>query len=301
MEDGTIVLIGATTEHPSYEINNAILSRASVLILKPLEEKALELLLCRAEDVEERHLPLTKEAREALIHRSQGDGRRLLNAAEVLLSTDLSEPLDPDQMARLLGAALAKGDKDRDFHYDRVSALQKSLRGSDPDAALYWFAQMLEAGEEMKFILRRLQIIASEDIGMGDPMAMLQVTAARQAYEVLGSPEGEYAVAQAIVYLATAPKSNATYLAYHAARQLARETPGAYPPQNIINHPTPRLARERGYIYDHDVEGAFSGQNHWPDEVGRGRRKLYNPNPRGFEAQVAKRIEHWDGIREQKQ
>lgn len=297
MEDGTIVLVGSTTEHPSYEINNAILSRSSVLILRGLSDEALETLLTRAEALQRNPLPLTADARAELRARAQGDGRRLLNDAEILLPVETSEPLDIDAMAALLGRNLPKHDKSRDYHYDLVSAFQKSIRGSDPDAALYWFAKMLEGGEDMKFILRRLTIMASEEVAIADPQALQQVVAARQAYEFLGSPEGEYAVAQAIVYIATAPKSNATYLAYHAARDLARATPGTYPPINIINHPTARLARERGYIYDHDVEGAFSGQNHWPDEVSSDDRKLYRPNPRGFEAQIAKRLDHWNALR----
>jgi putative ATPase len=298
IETGVIVLIGATTEHPAYELNNAIQSRTSVLILKQLESAALEELLLRAEALMGKALPITAEARESLLAQAQGDGRFLINQAESLFAMELPEPLDIAGVSEALGARLPNGDKDREYHFDMVSALQKSVRGSDPDAALYWFAQMLERGEDMKFILRRLTIMASEEVGVADPQALAQCIAARQAYEFLGSPEGEYAVAQAIVYVSTAPKSNATYLAYHAARELAKATPGVYPPINIINHPTARLAKERGYIYDHDLDGAFSGQNHWPEGVGR--RKLYRPNARGLEAQIAKRIEHWDGIRDEK-
>lgn len=299
IESGLIIMIGATTQHPSYELSSAVLSRVSVLILKTLDAAALNELLVRAETFMGRPLSITPEAREALVQRAQGDGRFLLNQAENLFRMNLDEPLDIDGISAALGTRLPNGDKDREYHYDLVSALQKSVRGSDPDAALYWFAQMLERGEDMKFILRRLTIMASEEVGVADPQALAQCIAARQAYEFLGSPEGEYAVAQAIVYVATAPKSNATYLAYHAARELAKATPGVYPPINIINHPTARLAKERGYIYDHDVEGAFSGQNHWPDGISS--HKFYNPNPRGFEAQITKRIEHWDDIRKSKQ
>lgn len=298
IETGLIVLIGATTQHPAYELNSAIQSRTSVLIVKPLETPALEELLKRAEALVSKPLPITPEARESLLAQAQGDGRFLINQAESLFAMELAEPLDIAGVSEALGSRLPNSDKDREYHYDLISALQKSVRGSDPDAALYWFAQMLERGEDMKFILRRLTIMASEEVGVADPQALAQCIAARQAYEFLGSPEGEYAVAQAIVYVATAPKSNATYLAYHAARELAKATPGVYPPINIINHPTARLAKERGYIYDHDVEGAFSGQNHWPE--GFSPQKFYKPNARGLEAQIAKRIEHWDGLREEK-
>ncbi len=298
IETGIITLIGSTTEHPAYELNNAVLSRVSVLILKTLDADALEALLCRAEAHLGRSLPVTSDARKSLIELAQGDGRFLINQAEILFNLHIEEPLDTDGISSALGTRLPNADKDRDYHYDFVSAFQKSIRGSDPDAALYWFAQMLERGEDMKFILRRLTIMASEEVGVADPQALAQCIAARQAYEFLGSPEGEYAVAQAIIYVATAPKSNASYLAYHAARNLAKATPGVYPPINIINHPTARLAAERGYVYDHDVDGAFSGQNHWPESVGR--QKLYHPNARGFEAQILKRIEHWNNTRDQK-
>lgn len=298
IETGIITLIGSTTEHPAYELNNAVLSRVSVLILKTLDAEALEALLCRAEAHHGRSLPATSDARQSLIELAQGDGRFLINQAEILFNLQIEETLDADGISSALGTRLPNADKDRDYHYDFVSAFQKSIRGSDPDAALFWFAQMLERGEDMKFILRRLTIMASEEVGVADPQALAQCIAARQAYEFLGSPEGEYAVAQAIIYVATAPKSNASYLAYHAARSFAKATSGVYPPINIINHPTARLAAERGYQYDHDLEGAFSGQNHWPDAIKP--QTFYEPNPRGFEAQIAKRIEHWNAIRLQR-
>lgn len=294
MEAGHITLIGCTTEHVAYEINDALLSRAKVLKLKSLDNEALDRIISRVEK-EVGPIPLGKEARQAIIKGANGDGRRIINQLEAIYNSSPENPLKVEDLPSILGEGLWRSDSNRDYHYDRVSAFQKSIRGSDPDAALYWFAQMLEAGEDMKFILRRLTIMASEEVAVADPMALLQCTAARQAYDTLGSPEGEYAVAQAIVYVATAPKSNAVYKAYHAARALARETGDVYPPDRIINHPTPYLAKERGYKYDHDYEGAFSGQSFWPDDIGR--RKIYHPNQRGFEAQIAKRIAHWDNLR----
>ena len=296
LEAGYVTLVACTTEHVAYELNDALLSRATVLRLAPLGEDALERILQRVEAHTGVPLPLTLEARQAILSGAGGDARHMINQVEAVLNTAPAAPLGVENLPEVLGASVWRGDKDRDFHYDRVSAFQKSIRGSDPDAALYWFAQMLEAGEEMRFILRRLTIMASEEVAIADPMALLQCIAARQAYESLGSPEGEYAVAQAIVYVATAPKSNAVYKAYHAARALARETGDLYPPQRIINHPTSALAEQRGYKYDHDYPGAFSGQNFWPDSVRR--RQLYRPNERGFEAQIAKRLEHWQGLRD---
>lgn len=296
MEEGHVTLIGCTTEHVAYELNDALLSRAKVLRLRSLGANALEEIARRVEARLGSPLPLTPEARQAVIDGANGDGRNLINQLEAVLQAGTSLPLTVDDLPSVLGVGLWRSDRDRDFHYDRVSAFQKSVRGSDPDAALYWFAQMLEAGEDMRFILRRLTIMASEEVAMADPMALLQCVAAADAYERLGSPEGEYAVAQAIVYVATAPKSNAVYRAYHAARALARETGDVYPPDHIINHPTAALARERGYRYDHDFEGAFSGQSFWPDAVGR--RQVYHPGPRGLEAQIGRRLEHWAALRE---
>ncbi len=291
IEEGYIVLVGCTTEHVAYELNNALLSRASVYRLEELDNSAMEAILQRVETYTDNPLPIDAKAREAIIHSASGDARQMINQIETIINAQPDRPIGVDDLPSILGKHVWRSDKDRDYHYDRVSAFQKSIRGSDPDAALFWFAQMLEAGEEMHFILRRLTIMASEEVAVADPMALLQCTAARQAYDVLGSPEGEYAVAQAIVYVATAPKSNAVYKAYHAARRLAREVGDVYPPENIINHPTSDLARKRGYKYDHDYPGAFSGQNFWPHGVGS--HELYNPNQRGFEAQIVKRLEHW--------
>lgn len=296
LETGYIVLVACTTEHVAYELTTAMRSRTKVLRLTSLDEAALERIAKRVEEHVGRRIPLTKEAREAVINAASGDARHMINQIEAVLNSDADHDLTVEDLKAILGERVWRGDKDRDFHYDRVSAFQKSIRGSDPDAALYWFAQMLEAGEDMHFILRRLTIMASEEVAVADPMALLQCVAARQAYDTLGSPEGEYAVAQAIVYVATAPKSNAVYKAYHAARELVRQTGDIYPPERIINHPTKELANQRGYLYDHDHPGAFSGQSFWPDEIGR--QHFYRPNPRGFEAQIAKRMDHWGGLRE---
>jgi len=296
MEAGHVTLVGCTTEHVAYELNDALLSRAKVLKLKALDSEALERIMDRVEERTGIPLPLTPEAREAVIQGANGDARNMVNQIEAIQTAAPGTNLDVEDLPSVLGVGLWRSDSDSDHHYDRVSAFQKSIRGSDPDAALYWFAQMLEAGEDMKFILRRLTIMASEEVAMADPMALLICAAARQSYDMLGSPEGEYAVAQAIVHVATAPKSNAVYKAYKAARALARDTGDVYPPDRIINHPTPRLARERGYRYDHDFEGAFSGQSFWPDPVGR--RTVYTPSERGFESQIAKRLSHWNSLRD---
>ncbi len=295
MEAGHVTLVGCTTEHVAYELNDALLSRAKVLKLKALDADALRRIMTRVEDSIGR-LAIDDDARQAVIDGANGDARHMVNQLEAIHDASPDSPLTVEDLPSVLGVGLWRSDSDRDHHYDRVSAFQKSIRGSDPDAALYWFAQMLEAGEDMRFILRRLTIMASEEVAMADPMALLVCAAARQTYETIGSPEGEYAVAQAIVHVATAPKSNAVYKAYHAARALARETGDVYPPDRIINHPTARLAKERGYRYDHDFEGAFSGQSFWPDSVGR--RQVYNPNERGFEAQIARRLEHWGSRRD---
>jgi len=295
MEAGHITLVGCTTEHVAYELNDALLSRAKVLKLAALDKDALEKIIKRVEAFTGKPLGVDADARQAIIDGANGDARHMTNQLEAIYQAGSDEPLTTDDLPTVLGVGLWRSDRDRDFHYDRVSAFQKSIRGSDPDAALYWFAQMLEAGEDMHFILRRLTIMASEEVAVADPMALLQCTAARQAYDTLGSPEGEYAVAQAIVYVATAPKSNAVYKAYHAARALARETGDVYPPDRIINHPTASLAKERGYKYDHDFEGAFSGQSFWPDSVGR--RQVYHPSERGFEVQIGKRLTHWGSLR----
>lgn len=296
MEAGHVTLVGCTTEHVAYEINDALLSRAKVLKLKSLDQDALSKIMASVEARTGTLLPLKDDARNALIASANGDARVLVGSMEAIYEASPAKLLEISDLPTVLGEGLWRSDKSADYHYDRVSAFQKSIRGSDPDAALYWFAQMLEAGEDMKFILRRLTIMASEEVAMADPMALLVCAAARQSYDMLGSPEGEYAVAQAIVHVATAPKSNAVYKAYKAARALARETGDIYPPDRIINHPTASLARQRGYKYDHDFEGAFSGQSFWPDTIER--QQVYYPSSRGFEAQITKRLEHWASLRD---
>jgi putative ATPase len=298
VEDGTVILIGATTENPSFELNAALLSRAQVLILHRLNADALDTLLNRAETVEARTLPLTTNARAALIASADGDGRFLLNQAETLFSIDAREPLTPAELSELLHRRMPVYDKDREGHYNLISAFHKSLRGSDPQAALYYLARMLVAGEEPLYVLRRLVRFASEDIGLADPQALVQCLAAKDAYDFLGSPEGELAIVQACLYLATAPKSNAVYKAQKAAEKSARETGSLMPPANILNAPT-KLMKDigygKGYAYDHDDVEGFSGDNYWPD--GMTPQPFYVPSPRGFEAKVSERLAHWDGLR----
>lgn len=301
VEDGTVTLVGATTENPSFELNAALLSRAQVLILHRLDTSALGTLLERAEAIETRPLPLTPEAREALIASADGDGRFLLNQAETLFSVQLDAPLDPDGLSALLHRRMAVYDKDRDGHYNLISALHKSIRGSDPQAALYYLARMLTAGEEPLFLLRRLIRAAVEDIGLADPQALIQCVAAKDTYDFLGSPEGELAIAQACLYLATAPKSNAVYAAQKAAWKSARETGSLAPPMNIMNKPT-KLMRQlgygQGYTYDHDTEEGFSGDHYWPD--GLEPQTFYQPTDRGFERRVAERLAYWEELRRAK-
>jgi len=301
VEDGTVILVGATTENPSFELNAALLSRAQVLILERLDARALGTLLDRAEALEGRPLPLTPEARAALIASADGDGRFLLNQAETLFSVGLTQPLDPAALAALLHRRLAVYDKDREGHYNLISALHKSLRGSDPQAALYYLARMLTAGEEPLYVLRRLVRFASEDVGLADPQALVQCLAAKDAYDFLGSPEGELAIVQACLYLATAPKSNAAYVAQGAAWRAARETGSLMPPKSILNAPT-RLMKDigygKGYAYDHNAEDAFSGENYWPDEMTP--QSFYTPSPRGFEAKVAERLAYWERLRRER-
>jgi putative ATPase len=295
VEDGTVVLVGATTENPSFELNAALLSRAQVLILNRLDAAALGRLLDKAEALVERPLPLTPAAREALIATADGDGRFLLNQAETLFAVELAEPLDPAALAALLHRRVPVYDKDREGHYNLISALHKAIRGSDPQAALYYLARMLTAGEQPLFLLRRLVRAAVEDIGLADPQALVQCIAAKDAYDFLGSPEGELAIVQACLYLATAPKSNAAYAAQKAAWKSARETGSLQPPANILNAPT-RLMKDIGYgkdyAYDHDSEGGFSGANYWPDEVER--QDFYKPVDRGFEKKIAERLAWWE-------
>lgn len=295
VEDGTVVLVGATTENPSFELNAALLSRAQVLILNRLDAAALGKLLDRAEALVERPLPLTPEAREALIATADGDGRFLLNQAETLFSMAIDKPLAPGELAALLHRRVAVYDKDREGHYNLISALHKSIRGSDPQAALYYLARILTAGEEPLYVLRRLTRAASEDIGLADPNALVQCLAAKDAYDFLGSPEGELAIVQACLYLATAPKSNAAYTAQKSAWRSAKDTGSLMPPKNILNAPT-RLMKQigygKGYQYDHDAEGGFSGDNYWPEEMTP--QTFYEPTDRGFEKRVAERIAWWE-------
>ncbi len=302
VEDGTITLVGATTENPSFELNAALLSRAQVLIVRRLDEAALEKLLQRAEMVEERALPLDANAREALIASADGDGRFLLNQVETLFSIRIDDPLDPAGLSALLHRRVAVYDKDREGHYNLISALHKSLRGSDPQAALYYLARMLTAGEEPLYVLRRLVRFASEDIGLADPQALVQCLAAKDAYDFLGSPEGELAIVQACLYLATAPKSNAAYKAQKDAWRSAKETGSLMPPMNIVNAPTKLmkgLGYGKGYAYDHDSDAGFSGANYWPEELPP--QTFYMPTERGFEKRVAERIAHWDALRRERQ
>ncbi|MFM9853218.1 MAG: replication-associated recombination protein A [Sphingomonadaceae bacterium] len=295
VEDGTVILVGATTENPSFELNAALLSRAQVLILHRLDATALDTLLTRAEAVEGRALPLTDEARAALIASADGDGRFLLNQAETLFSVAVDAPLSPAELSALLHRRMPVYDKDREGHYNLISALHKSLRGSDPQAALYYLARMLVAGEEPLYVLRRLVRFASEDVGLADPQALVQCLAAKDAYDFLGSPEGELAIVQACLYLATAPKSNAAYKAQKAAWRAARDTGSLMPPPNILNAPT-KLMKDIGYgkdyAYDHDSADGFSGANYWPAEMTA--QTLYAPSPRGFEAKIAERLAFWE-------
>src|SRR6187455_832454 len=294
VENGTVTLVGATTENPSFELNAALLSRAQVLILHRLDAAALGKLLDRAEALEG-PLPLTPEAREALVASADGDGRFLLNQAETLYAANIAAPLGPTELGQFLQRRVAVYDKDREGHYNVISALHKSIRGSDPQASLYYLARMLVAGEEPLFVLRRLVRAAVEDIGLADPQALVQCLAAKDAYDFLGSPEGELAIAQACLYLATAPKSNAGYKAWSAATRSARETGSLMPPANILNAPT-KLMKDigygTGYTYDHDAEDGFSGDNYWPEEMEP--QTFYEPVERGFERQVRERIAYWN-------
>jgi putative ATPase len=301
VEKGTVTLVGATTENPSFELNAAVLSRTQVLVLHRLSADALETLLSRGEEIEGRPLPLTADARAALVASADGDGRFLLNQAETLFSIKIDAPLDPQALAELLHRRMPVYDKDREGHYNLISALHKSLRGSDPQAALYYMARMLVAGEEPLYVLRRLVRFASEDIGLADPQALVQCLAAKDAYDFLGSPEGELAIVQACLYLATAPKSNAVYAAQKGAWKSARDTGSLMPPMNIVNAPTKMmkdLGYGKGYAYDHDKDGAFSGDNYWPDEMTP--QTFYAPSPRGFESKIQERLAYWDRLRTEK-
>ncbi|WP_395832520.1 replication-associated recombination protein A [Elstera sp.] len=302
VEDGTVILVGATTENPSFSLNAAVLSRAQVFVLKRLEEKGMALLLDRAEALTGQPLPLTAEARELLLTLADGDGRYLLNLAEALFALKDLPPLDSAGLLASVQKRAPLYDKDREEHYNLISALHKSLRGSDVDAALYWFQRMLLGGEDPHFIARRLTRFAAEDIGLADPQALPQAIAAWDAYDKLGSPEGELALAQAVVYLATAPKSNATYRAFKNAAKAARDTGSMMPPKHILNAPT-RLMKDigygAGYAYDHDTADGFSGQNYFPENLPRTR--FYDPPERGFEREIRKRLEYWDKLRAKRQ
>ena len=301
VEDGTIVLVGATTENPSFELNAALLSRCQVFVLNRLHEGDLETLLKRAEALMGFALPLNAEARTALIAMADGDGRYLLNMAEELFRLPPDLTLDPAALTKAVQKRAPLYDKAQEGHYNLISALHKSLRGSDTDAALYWLARMLVGGEDPKYIARRLVRFAVEDVGLADPQALPQSLAAWDAYDRLGSPEGELAIAQCVIYLGTAPKSNAAYEALSGANDAARKTGSLMPPKHILNAPT-RLMRDlgygKGYNYDHDTTEGFSGQNYFPD--GMARQRFYNPVERGFERDILKRIEYWDRLRAKK-
>jgi putative ATPase len=302
MEDGTITLIGATTENPSFELNAALLSRARVMVFRPLDETALVELLAHAERVEGRALPLDPEARGVLIRMSDGDGRAALTLAEeAWRAAKPDEVFTAATLQEILQRRAPIYDKTQDGHYNLISALHKSVRGSDPDASLYYLARMLDAGEDPLFIARRVVRMAVEDIGMADPQALAIATAAKDAYDFLGSPEGELAIAEAVIYVATAPKSNATYTAFKAATQAAKEGGSLMPPKTILNAPTKLMKAEdygSGYRYDHDEPEGFSGQNYFPDALGR--RTFYVPVERGFEREIRKRLDYWEKLRDER-
>jgi putative ATPase len=299
MEDGTVILVGATTENPSFELNAALLSRARVLTFKPHDEASLATLLTRAEETEGKPLPLDADARETLLRMADGDGRAVLTLAEeVWRAAREGEMFDTDGLRRIVQRRAPVYDKGADGHYNLISALHKSVRGSDPDAALYYLARMFDAGENPLYIGRRLVRMASEDIGLADPQALVLAIAAKDAYDYLGSPEGELAFAQVCVYLATAPKSNAVYTAFKAAMNAAKENGSLLPPKHILNAPTKLMGAEgygAGYQYDHDQPDAFSGQDYFPEKMGR--QTFYDPPERGFERDIKKRLEYWAKLR----
>lgn len=302
MEDGTVILVGATTENPSFELNAALLSRARVLTFRSHDEESLEELLRRAEAVEGRPLPLTEDARASLIRMADGDGRSVLTLAEeVWRAARKDELFDPDMLVKIVQRRAPVYDKAQDGHYNLISALHKSVRGSDPDAALYYLARMFDAGEDPLYLGRRLVRMAVEDIGLADPQALAICNAAKDAYDYLGSPEGELALAQACVYLATAPKSNAVYTAFKAATQAAKQNGSLLPPKHILNAPTKLMRTEGygdGYRYDHDEPDAFSGQNYFPEKMGR--QTFYDPPERGFEREIRKRLDWWAKLRKER-
>ena len=301
VEDGTVILVGATTENPSFELNGSLLSRTQVLVLNRLDDGALEELLVRAEKEEGRSLPLDNDARVALRAMADGDGRYLLNMTEAVLALASEQTLDTAALTGVVQQRAPLYDKSQEGHYNLISALHKSLRGSDTDAALYWLARMFAGGEDPRYIARRLTRFASEDIGLADPQALVQAITAWEAYERIGSPEGDLAIVQCVIYLATAPKSNAAYMAEKAAARVARETGSLDPPKHILNAPTglmKDLGYGAGYEYDHNTEDGFSGQNYFPD--GMARSRFYEPDERGFEREIAKRLEYWEKLRREK-
>ncbi|TQV83742.1 replication-associated recombination protein A [Denitrobaculum tricleocarpae] len=298
VEDGTVVLVGATTENPSFELNAALLSRCQVFVLKRLDDTAMDELMRRAERDKGKALPLKEDARAAVAAMADGDGRYLLNLVEELFALEVGELLDSAALAVVIQKRAPIYDKAQEGHYNLISALHKSLRGSDCDAALYWLARMLSAGEDPNYVGRRLLRFAVEDVGLADPQALTQTLAAWQSYERLGSPEGELALAQAVVYLATAPKSNAAYKAYKESVRSAKETGSLAPPMHILNAPTSLmkdLGYGKGYAYDHDTDEGFSGQNYFPDDMPR--RQFYRPVERGFEREIRKRLDYWAKLR----
>ena len=301
MEDGTITLVGATTENPSFELNAALLSRASVLVLERHGAAALAELIARAEREAGRALPITADARDILIGMADGDGRTIINLVdEVLAAVAPGQPLlDAEALVKVVQRRAPLYDKNRDGHYNLISALHKAVRGSDPDAALYWLARMLDGGEDRLFLARRLVRMAVEDVGLADPQALVQALAAKDTYDFLGSPEGELALAQATIYMATAPKSNATYVAFKRAMRAAKQHGSIAPPKHILNAPTSLMADEgygAGYAYDHDTPEGFSGQDYFPEELSE-RPQFYDPPERGFEREIRKRLAYWDGLR----
>jgi putative ATPase len=301
VEDGTVVLVGATTENPSFELNAALMSRCRVMVLNRLSDEALDGLLGRAETLKQRPLPVDTDARAALRAMADGDGRYLLNMVEAVYEIPDGQVLDSASLSQVVQKRMPLYDKSQEGHYNLISAFQKSLRGSDADAALYWFARMLDGGEDPKYIARRLLITSVEDVGTADPNAMTQALQAWESYERLGSPQGEYALAQAVVYVATAPKSNASYMAYKAARDAAKRTGSVMPPKHILNAPTKMMkdiGYGEGYQYDHDAEDGFSGQDFFPEELGR--VAFYQPKERGFERELSKRQAYWAKLRKEK-
>jgi putative ATPase len=302
MEDGTIVLVGATTENPSFELIAPLLSRARVLVFKPLDGEAIENLLARAEAIEGKKLPLDAEARASLIRMADGDGRAALTLAEeVWRAARTGETFDAAKLQEVVQRRAPIYDKSQDGHYNLISALHKSVRGSDPDAALYYLCRMLDAGEDPLYVARRVVRMAIEDVGLADPQALAVANAAKDAYDFLGSPEGELAIAQAVIYIATAPKSNAAYMAYGQAMEVAKSAGSLLPPKHILNAPTRLMKSEgygSGYEYDHAAPEAFSGQNYFPEALGR--RTFYDPPERGFEREIRKRLEFWAKLRKER-